>query len=209
MTRSGGRTRGLLAALVVAVAVALAACGQDEPAADAASASVPAVRAADARGGTVLRGRVTGIDGRQVDLDRFRGDVVLVVNTASRCGNTPQFEGLESLYRANRAAGLVVLGFPSDDFRQELGSNGAVARFCRLNYGVTFPMFARSKVTGSGANPLFRRLNAATEAPDWNFSKYLVDRQGRVAARFDASVPPDDPRVTAAVAALLVEPAPA
>lgn len=163
------------------------------------------VPSAAERGAPLLAGVVDDIGGTPVDLSRYRGSVVLVVNTASRCGNTPQFEGLEALYRAHRAAGLVVLGFPSNDFRQELGSDGAVADFCRLNYGVTFPMFTRVAVTGDAAIPLYRRLAAASAPPDWNFGKYVLDRQGRLVRRFDAAVPPDDPQVAGTLTALLAE----
>lgn len=199
--------RALLAVPVAAVlALTAAGCGTDADAPAASSAGAVAVPSPADRGAPLLGGVLEDIGGTRVDLSRFRGRVVLVVNTASRCGNTPQFEGLEALYRANRAAGLTVLGFPSNDFRQELGSNGAVASFCRLNYGVTFPMFTRVAVTGDRAIPLYRRLAAASAPPDWNFSKYLLDRQGRFVRRFDAGVPPEDPGLAGTLTALLAEP---
>jgi len=154
-------------------------------------------RAAAASRGGVLRGTYTRLNGKRDDLARYRGDVVLVVNTATECGFTPQFEGLEALYRERRADGLVVLGFPANDFAgQEPRSNGEIAEFCKANYGVTFPMFAKTTVVGAGANPLFRRLSSAAGAPEWNFNKYLVDRRGKVVARFGAGTEPDAPELT-------------
>ena len=136
--------------------------------------------------------------------ERFSGEVLLIVNTASRCGFTPQFEALETLHRRYAGRGLRVLGFPSDDFRQELEDEADVAAFCRLNYGVTFPMFGKVHVRGAGAHPLYRDLAAAADGPPrWNFNKYLVDRAGRVRARFDSAEPPLGERVVAAVEALL------
>jgi glutathione peroxidase len=149
------------------------------------------------------------IDGTPLRLASLRGKVVLAVNTASRCGFTPQFEGLESLYRARRADGLVIVGFPSNDFRQELEGDGSIARFCTLNYGVTFPMTARSHVTGAAANPLFAAIAArpgpAGEPPSWNFTKYLLDRSGRLVARYDSGVEPGDPSLGAAIDGLVAE----
>jgi len=140
----------------------------------------------------VLRGTYARLNGERDDLARYRGDVVLVVNTATECGFTPQFEGLEALYRKRRGDGLVVLGFPANDFAgQEPRSNEDIAEFCKANYGVSFPMFAKTAVVGQGANPLFRRLAAAAGAPEWNFNKYLLDRRGRVVARYGAGTEPD------------------
>ena len=137
-------------------------------------------------------------------MERYRGRVVLVVNTATACGFTPQFEGLESLYRARRADGFVVLGFPANDFAgQEPRSDKEIATFCKANYGVSFPMFAKSHVVGDGANPLFRKLNAAAGEPEWNFNKYLVDRDGAVIARYGAGTEPDDPQLAKSLSRLL------
>ena len=163
--------------------------GVQQAASDAGSGSASAGRAA---GGGVLRGTFTRLNGERDDLARYRGDVVLVVNTATECGYTPQLQGLEALYRKHRSDGLVVLGFPANDFAgQEPRSNDEIAEFCEANYGVTFPMFAKTTVTGQRANALFRRLGAAAGAPEWNFNKYLVDRDGRVVARFGAGTEPD------------------
>lgn len=197
-----------LSAVCLAVLAGASACAQDPAEADrpptTPAATVPAPQE---RGASFLTGRVERVNGRVQNLAAYRGKVVLVVNTASRCGNTPQYEGLEAMYRENRDAGLVILAFPSNDFAgQEPGSNREIAEFCRLNYGVTFPVFAKTPVTGPNAHPLFARLAAASEPPDWNFAKYLLDRQGRLVAFFDASVQPDSPSLQGAVRTALAEP---
>ena len=129
---------------------------------------------------------------------------MLVVNTATECGYTPQFEGLEALYRERRSEGFVVLGFPANDFAgQEPRSDEEIAEFCKANYGVTFPMFAKTTVVGGAANPLFRSLTKAAGAPEWNFNKYLVDRSGKVVARFGAGTEPDGPELKERLDALL------
>ncbi len=117
---------------------------------------------------------------------------MLVVNTATECGFTPQFEGLEALYRERRADGLVVLGFPANDFAgREPRSDDEIARFCKANPGVTFPMFSKTVVVGENANPLSARLGAAVERRSGTSNKYLVDRRGKVVARFGAGTEPD------------------
>ncbi len=207
------RTPIALVAALAAVAVA-SGCG-DEPATPAAdapatdAAPAPALPGDDARGAPVLTTPITLIDGTALPAAALRGRVVLVVNTASRCGFAPQFEGLESLYRAKRAQGLTIVGFPSNDFRQELTSGEEIKDFCELNYGVSFPMAAKGRVTGPDAQPLFARIAArpgpAGEEPGWNFTKYLIDRDGRLVARYDSGVEPDDPALTADVDRLLDE----
>ncbi|MDP2710330.1 MAG: glutathione peroxidase [Solirubrobacteraceae bacterium] len=172
-----------------------------------ASAGASDARASDARAdataGGVLRGTYTRLNGVRDDLARYRGDVVLVVNTATECGYTPQLQGLEALYRERRSDGFVVLGFPANDFAgQEPRSDDEIAEFCEANYGVTFPMFSKSAVTGDGANELFRRLAGAAGAPQWNFNKYLVDRRGTVVARFGAGSEPDSAELTERLDAL-------
>ena len=148
----------------------------------------------------VLTGSMTGLEGEERDLGDYVGKVVLVVNTASKCGLTPQFEGLQRIYEAHHEEGLEVLGFPANNFMdQEPGSDGEIAEFCQKNYGVSFPMFAKTDVVGDGANPLFTRLTAASEAPEWNFAKYLIDRNGSLVAKFPAGTEPEDPELVAAI----------
>ncbi|MFG0259370.1 MAG: glutathione peroxidase [Phycisphaerales bacterium JB041] len=165
----------------------------------------PAVQQVTTSGGADLLARQqTRLDGANEDLSGYRGRVVMIVNTASRCGYTPQYEGLESLYEQKKDEGLIILGFPSNDFMgQEPGTNEEIAEFCRKNFGVTFPMFQKVKVTGPDADPLFKDLTASAGAPGWNFNKYLLDRQGRVVARFGSSVRPDDPELLTQVDNLL------
>lgn len=129
----------------------------------------------------------------------FAGKPLLVVNTASFCGFTPQFKGLEALYQRFKGQGLQVLGVPSDDFRQEADSSEETAKVCYVNYGVTFPMSETQAVSGANAVPLFRELAAQSQAPSWNFSKYVVDAQGKVVASFPSSTAPNDPALIAAV----------
>ncbi|HOB45707.1 MAG TPA: glutathione peroxidase [Zoogloea sp.] len=140
-------------------------------------------------------------------LCQYKGKVVLVVNTASYCGFTGQYDGLEKMYAKYREQGLVVIGFPSNDFgSQEPGSNKEIAEFCRLTYGVKFPMFAKSDVVGAAANPLYRQLAAATgEKPKWNFHKYLIDRSGQKVMSFPSTTAPDSRTFVAAVEKALAE----
>jgi glutathione peroxidase len=135
--------------------------------------------------------------GEPQDLCQYKGKVVLVVNTASYCGHTDQYGGLEDLYRKYKAHGLVVLGFPSNDFGgQEPGSNQSIAKFCRLTYGVEFPMFEKSRVVGEGRSGLYADLHRRTgRQPQWNFHKYLIDRGGGRVLSFESAVPPDDKRL--------------
>ena len=147
------------------------------------------------------------IHDRTRSLCEFAGKVVLVVNTASQCGYTPQYEGLEALYRQYRGRGLVVLGFPSNDFGgQEPGSNQEIAAFCINQYAIEFPMFGKSSVRGAQANPLFAELARASGAePRWNFHKYLVDRKGAKALSFATAVEPGDPKFVKEIERLLAE----
>jgi len=144
---------------------------------------------------------VDDIHGKPVKLDRYKGKVVLVVNTASKCGFTPQYKGLEALYEKYRAKGLEVLGFPCNQFgAQEPGSEAEIEQFCELNYGVTFPMFAKIDVNGKNTAPVYEYLKSekpgllGSEAIKWNFTKFLVDRSGKVIARF---APNDTPEAIA------------
>lgn len=127
------------------------------------------------------------------NLCQYAGKVTLVVNTASYCGFTSQYEGLEKLYATYKDKGLVVLGFPSNDFSQEPGNNKEIADFCYNTYGVKFPMFAKSSVKGKDANPMFAALiKAGAKSPGWNFSKYLIDRDGKLVGNFGSSTRPDE-----------------
>jgi glutathione peroxidase len=155
---------------------------------------------------------VQKIDGTPAALREYAGQVLLVVNVASKCGLTPQYEGLEKLYTAQRARGLQVLGFPANNFgAQEPGSNTEIAQFCSQSYGVTFPMFAKISVGAADRHPLYRELIAAQPDPAdirWNFEKFLIGRNGTVVARFAPTVTPDDPALLAAIDAELAKPAP-
>ena len=127
------------------------------------------------------------------NLCQYAGKVVLVVNTASYCGFTSQYEGLEALYAKYSSKGLVVLGFPSNDFEQEPGDGKQIADFCYNTYGVKFPMFAKSSVVGRGANPLYVNLSKLSgTTPKWNFYKYLIDRNGNVVDSYSSLTAPDD-----------------
>jgi glutathione peroxidase len=138
--------------------------------------------------------QVTTIDGKEVSLSQYKGKALLLVNTASECGYTPQYQGLEELYQAYRARGFEVLAFPSNDFgAQEPGSNAQIKKFCEARYKTTFPLFAKIAVKGAGAAPLYRYLTTLPVnggAVTWNFNKFLVDPTGKVVAHLDSSVEP-------------------
>ena len=141
---------------------------------------------------------VDDIHGKPVKLDRYKGKVVLIVNTASKCGYTPQYQGLEALYEKYKGKGLEVLGFPCNQFgAQEPGGADEIASFCELNYGVKFPLFAKVDVNGANAAPLYRYLKAekpgllGSEAIKWNFTKFLVNREGEVVARYAPNDTPE------------------
>lgn len=147
-------------------------------------------------------------DERPQSLCGFAGRVLLVVNTASACGYTPQYEGMQKLHERYAARGLVVLGFPSEDFRQEPKDNKAIAAFCFDTYGVRFPMFAKSGVVGQTANPFFAALTRETgQAPKWNFHKYVIDRRGEKVASFRSAVAPDSRELVGTIERLLAQPA--
>jgi glutathione peroxidase len=148
------------------------------------------------------------LGGGEESLSRYRGQVLLIVNTASRCGYTPQYEGLQSLYKRYEQRGFSVLGFPSNDFgSQEPGSDREIGAFCRANYGVAFPMFSKVRVKGAQAHPVYAYLTALPEpiggAVQWNFQKYLVSRDGQVVGRYAPGVAPQDPGLVAEIERLL------
>lgn len=147
--------------------------------------------------------KMDSIDGKSVPLKEYKGKVALIVNVASRCGNTPQYEALEKMYQANKDKGFTVLGFPANEFRgQEPGTNAEIKEFCTKEYGVTFPMFSKIVVKGEGIHPLYSWLIAQAPYHDdveWNFGKFLVDRKGQVVARFKPGMKPDDPVIVKAI----------
>lgn len=198
-------------ALVVLMGAALPRGESGQPAEEPADAAQPAVvdTAADDPV-DVLGFTMSRIDGKAEKLADYRGKVVMIVNTASKCGFTPQYEALEKVYRERKDRGFVVLGFPANDFRrQEPGTNEEILEFCTERFGVTFPMFEKVVVTGEDACPLYKKLAAQPEPvggePKWNFTKYLVDKTGRVRERFEPNVKPDDERVIRAIEKLLGE----
>jgi glutathione peroxidase len=149
---------------------------------------------------------VNSLDGKPVDLGQYRGHVVLVVNTASHCGFTPQYAGLEKLYLAYKDKGYFILGFPSNDFGgQEPGTPQEIATFCALKYNVTFPMFEKVKTKGEGQSPVYQFLTTGFPAPTWNFCKYLVDPTGKVLQEFPSKVKPDDQQLLDAIDAAIKE----
>jgi glutathione peroxidase len=138
-------------------------------------------------------------NGDEQPLDAYRGQVLLIVNTASKCGFTPQFEGLETLYKEYHDQGLTILGYPCNQFgKQDPGSNDEIQEFCQLNYGVSFPMLGKIEVNGADTDPLFKHLKKeargalGTEAIKWNFTKFLVDREGNVVKRYASATKPAD-----------------
>lgn len=146
------------------------------------------------------------ITGETIQMEAYKGKVLLIVNTASRCGFTGQYDGLQKLYETYQEKGLVVLGFPSNDFlRQEPGSNEEIQSFCKLNYGVTFPMFEKISVKGKDQHPLYTYLSSKKTNPEfhgrifWNFSKFLISRDGRVVERFGSRIKPDDKTLVNAI----------
>lgn len=148
----------------------------------------------------------TLVDKKPVNLcDTYGGKVVLIVNTASKCAYTPQYEGLEAMFRKYQARGFVVLGFPSSDFaNQEYKGEKQIREFCRLTYGVQFPMFEKTRVAEAQAGPLYRKLAYISgDYPQWNFHKYLIDRKGNLVGSFPSHVRPDDPKLVNAVETLL------
>ncbi len=179
--------------------------------------AAPTATLADHHGGkgpyktTLLELEARRLNGGIEPLEGYRGQVFLVVNTASRCGYTPQYEGLQALYDRYRDQGFSVLGFPSNDFAgQEPASDREIGAFCRSNYGVEFPMFSKVRVKGDEAHPVYAYLTSLPEPVGgpvkWNFQKYLVDRNGNVVASYGSSVKPEDPGLIREIERLLSEP---
>jgi glutathione peroxidase len=169
--------------------------------------------AADAAGpSSPLDFKVTSIDGKPVNLAKYKGKVVLFVNVASHCGNTKQYANLENLHKKYGAAGLEILGFPANEFgAQEPGSNDEIAEFCKTKYSVDFPMFSKIVVKGDGIAPLYQFLTSPETDPEhagpvtWNFEKFLVGRDGQIVARFKPKTSPESDEVVKAIEAELAK----
>ena len=162
--------------------------------------------AAPVSAGSIYDFTVNDIDGSAVKLDQYRGQVVLIVNVASKCGFTPQYEGLQKLYIDYKESGLVILGFPANNFmKQEPGSDAEIKEFCSLHFGVTFPMFSKISVKGEDIHPLYAWLTSRESNPgfaggiSWNFNKFLIGRDGKVIARFGSRTKPEDGELVDAV----------
>ena len=179
-------------------------------------AVVPALpQAAEKRGEKVpvlLNFTVDDIEGRPVNLARYQGQVLLIVNVASYCGNTPQYASLQGLYEKYRERGFSVLGFPANEFGgQEPGTNAEIAEFCQKNYGVEFDMFSKIVVRGTGQHPLYKHLTSASTNPkfagevSWNFEKFLIGRDGQIAGRFLSPVEPLSAQLVGAIEAALAK----
>ena len=160
----------------------------------------------EAAGKSMLDFKVKDIDGKDVKLKQYKGNVLLVVNVASKCGYTPQYEGMQATYVKYKAQGFSMLGFPSNDFGgQEPGTAAEIKEFCESKYKVTFPLFAKISVKGEAQDPLYKFLTSKETNPDfagditWNFNKFLVDRKGKVVGRFTSKDKPDGEAVTAAI----------
>ncbi|MCB2231517.1 glutathione peroxidase [bacterium] len=147
------------------------------------------------------------IDGKATSLDAYKGKVILIVNTASKCGYTPQYEGLEALYQEYKDSGLVVIGFPANNFGgQEPGTNEQILEFCQTKFDVTFPMMAKISVKGKDIHPLYKYLTEDSKMPgeiSWNFNKFLIDRDGRLAARYESKVKPQSEELVGQIKTLL------
>jgi glutathione peroxidase len=143
---------------------------------------------------------LNSIDGKPAPLAQYKGKVVMLVNVASKCGYTPQYAGLEALYEKYKDRGFVILGFPANNFGgQEPGTNEEIKTFCSHTYNVTFPMYAKISVKGADQHPLYRYLTETGGEIKWNFTKFLVGKDGKVAARFESAVEPGSPEVAAAI----------
>lgn len=177
-------------------------CGAFASLALAVALSVPAV-AADDTAGKVLDGEMKTLEGKEVDLSKYEGKVLLVVNVASKCGATPQYKELQALHEQYKEKGFAVLGFPCNQFgKQEPGSAADIREFCTENYNVTFPMFDKIDVNGEKTAPLYSKLKQYESDPGdvkWNFEKFLINREGEVVGRFRTKTKPDAPQVLEAI----------
>ena len=190
----------VLSLMLLAGAVAVSASAQDSGKKTMESgAKMPAKN-------MPLQFKMTDIDGRSVDLAEYKGQVLLLINTASKCGLTPQYEPLQAVYGKYKDRGFTVLAFPANNFgQQEPGSDEQIKEFCSMNYNVTFPLFSKVSVKGDDICPLYTYLTSEETNPGfsgeipWNFTKFLVDRSGKVVARFEPKTRPDDEAVTAAI----------
>lgn len=174
------------------------------------AAEPPAAQPAAKVDSYVLGFKMNDIDGKEKNLEDFKGSVVLIVNVASKCGYTSQYKGLEKLYQDKKDKGLVILGFPANNFgNQEPGTDADIKKFCTSEYNVTFPMFAKISVKGDDQHPLYKKLAAQPAPiggdPKWNFTKFLVDRTGNVVARFDTRTAPDDTELIRQIDELLAK----
>jgi glutathione peroxidase len=167
---------------------------------------------ADLKIKSILDFKMKDIDGKDIKLKKYKGNVLLVVNTASKCGYTPQYEGLEAIYAKYKDQGFTVLGFPANNFKgQEPGTNEEIKEFCTTKYKVSFPMFAKISVGGEDQDPLYKFLTSKETNPNfageisWNFNKFLIDREGNVVARFDSKAKPQDEAITQAIEKYLKE----
>lgn len=161
---------------------------------------------------SVLEFNMKDIDGNDIPLSRFQGKVLLIVNTASQCGLTPQYKGLQEVYQKNKDKGFEVLAFPANEFgKQEPGTDNQIKEFCASNYQVSFPLFSKIVVKGKGIHPLYAFLTSESTDPKfagpigWNFAKFLVNRKGEVIARFDPKAVPESPEVTSAIEKALAD----
>ena len=193
---------------IVAAMVLSASAGENHAAEPAAETPVPASAERSPESAMVLGYTMNMIDGTPKNLSDYKGKVVMIVNVASRCGYTPQYAALQSVYEERKDKGLVILGFPANNFgAQEPGTNAEIASFCTSKFGVGFPMFEKIDVSGPNQHPLYKQLASQPAPvggdPKWNFTKFLVDRSGKVVARYEPKSRPDDPALLARIDELL------
>lgn len=196
----------------LALMLSLSSSGCAEHSAQPKAADAPQKITETKKDGNVLDFTMKSLDGKDVKLSKYAGKVVLMVNTASKCGFTQQYKGLQELHKEYSEQGLSVLGFPSNDFGgQEPGNEAEIGAFCQKNYGVTFDMFSKVQVKGEGKTPLYEYLTSEKTDPKfpgevgWNFEKFLIGRNGEIVARFKSGIAPDAPELVKAVEAELAK----